>query len=286
MSQTSNAELTGGQHTQTSDKRPLAVVTGASSGIGLELAKVFLEHNYDLLIVSESEQIAAVAKALSTDDRPVMFARHDLASAKGVQAFYQRIKDTGRPVEALALNAGVGVGGQFLDNDIDAELNMIALNVISVVRLSKLVFNDMVARGHGRVLLTSSIAALVPGPYYAVYAATKAFVHSFSEAVRYELKDTGVTITALQPGATDTNFFARAKMLDTKAGVSEKDDPADVARDGFEAMMAGKDHVVAGAFRNKVMAILAEVTPESMKAAQHAKLTKPGSGETSIGGTI
>lgn len=279
MTKTAHEQSTNASYTNTTGTPPLAVITGASSGIGFELAKVFMEHGYDLMIVAEDDQIAAAGKELSAGGRRVIHAQHDLATAEGVQAFYQRIKDTGRPVDAIALNAGVGVGGRFLENDIEAELNMISLNIVSLVRLSKLVLKDMVARGQGRVLFTSSIAALMPGPYYAVYAASKAFVQSFSEALRYELKDTGVTITALQPGATDTNFFARAGMLDTKAGTSEKDDPADVARDGFDAMIAGKDHVVAGAFKNKVQAVMSEVTPEPMKAAQHAKLTEPGSGE-------
>lgn len=272
---------TDSQYNNATSTRPFAVITGASSGIGLELARVFAENNYDLLITSEDAGIDAAAAQLSNNGAKVAHAQADLATAEGVQALYEQIVAFGRPVDAIAMNAGVGVGGRFLENDIDAEMNLISLNIISLVRLSKLVLKDMVARGQGRVLYTSSIAALMPGPYYAVYAASKAFVQSFSEALRYELKDSGVTITALQPGPTDTNFFARAGMLDTKAGTSEKDDPAEVARDGFEAMMAGKDHVVAGAFKNKVQAVMSEVMPETMKAGQHAKMTEPGSGDPS-----
>lgn len=273
----------GSSYNNTTTDRPLAVITGASSGIGLELARVFAEHNYDLLVVAEDGGIQQVATELGAGGRTVIPAQCDLATPQGVEALYKQIQETGRPVDAIALNAGVGVGGRFLENDFKDELNLISLNVISLVHLSKLVLRDMVARGQGRVLYTSSIAALMPGPYYAVYAASKAFVQSFAEALRYELKDSGITITALQPGATDTNFFARAGMLDTKTGASEKDDPAEVARDGFEALMAGKDHIVAGAFKNKMQAVMSNIMPEPAKAAQHAKQTEPGSGHDSKG---
>ncbi|MBL0938127.1 MAG: SDR family NAD(P)-dependent oxidoreductase [Gemmatimonadaceae bacterium] len=257
----------------------LAVVTGASSGIGLELARTFLSHDFDVVVVAENDAIHEVPSALQTNGvQEILPVQVDLAAVDGADILYQQLRALGRPVHALALNAGVGVGGPFLENSIEAEMNLIALNISSLVRLSKLVLPDMVAQGEGRVLFTSSIAALTPGPYYAVYAASKAFVHSFSEALRYELRDTGVTVTALQPGATDTNFFARAGMLDTKAGRSDKDPPADVANDGFDALMAGRDHVVAGSIKNRMQALISEITPEPMKAAQHAKLTEPGSG--------
>ncbi len=144
------------------------------------------------------------------------------------------------------------------------------------VHLTHRLLPPMIARGEGKILFTSSIAALVPGAFQAVYNASKAFVHSFSEALRNELKDTGVTVTALQPGPTETEFFHRADLDDTKVGQSDKANPADVARDGFDAMMAGKDHVVSG-FANKVQAVLAQVTPEPIKAEQHRKMAEPGS---------
>ena len=202
----------------------------------------------------------------------------DLAEEGSVERLHDLITASGRPVDAIAINAGVGVGGPFVDNDLEAEIRLINLNVISVVRLAKHVVRDMVSRGRGRILFTSSIAAEMPAPFLAVYGASKAFVQSFSEALRNELTDTGVTVTALQPGATDTNFFERAGMQDTKVAVSEKDDPADVAREGFEAMMAGKGHVVTG-FKNKVQSTLAQVLPEGVKAQQHRKQTEPGSGK-------
>ena len=257
--------------------RPFAVVTGASSGIGLELAKQFAQHGHDLLVVAEDAGITAAAGQLRALGAQVDALQADLADHDGVHALYDRIEASGRPIDAIAINAGVGVGGPFLETDLDDEMNMIALNVMSTVHLAKHVLRDMAARGQGRVLFTSSIAAEMPAPFEAVYGATKAFVQSFSEALRNELKDTGVTITALQPGPTDTNFFHRADMDDTRVGAGKKDDPAEVARQGFEALMAGKDHVVAGAFKNKVQSTLAQVTPEPILADMHRRLAEPGS---------
>jgi uncharacterized protein len=262
-----------------SSTRPLAVVTGASSGIGLELARQFAEHGFDLVIAAEDAGIDAAARDLGSEDGSVEAVQVDLATREGVETLYQRIRGTGRPVEAIALNAGVGVAGPFVDTDLEADLRLIALNVTGVVQLSKYVVRDMVVQGRGRILYTASIAADMPGPYYATYAASKAFDFSFAEALRYELKDSGITVTALQPGPTDTNFFNRAGMEDTKVGTGRKDDPADVARDGFNALMEGKDHVVAGSFSNWLQDTMAQVTPEKAKAAGHARLTEPGSGK-------
>jgi short-subunit dehydrogenase len=254
-----------------------AVVTGASSGIGLELAKQFAKNGFDLMIVAEDEGIfdaASEIEALGARVEPVQL---DLASEDGVEEFYEQIESRGTPLDAIAINAGIGVGGPFLENDIEDEIDIINLNVISTVRLAKLVLKDMVARDEGRVLFTSSIAADAPGPYEAIYAASKAFVQSFAEAVRSELKDTGITITSLQPGPTDTNFFARAGMLDTKVAAGKKDDPAVVAKEGFEALMAGKDHVVAGSMKNKVQSTMSKVIPETAAAEMHGKQAEPGS---------
>lgn len=260
------------------ENRLLAVVTGASSGIGYELAKVFAKNNFDLIVVAEDPGIAEAASVFRSMGGYVEAVQADLATFDGVDKLYGRIKTLGRPLEAVALNAGVGVGGRFADTDLAAELKMIQLNVISLVHLTKYILRDMLVEGHGRILFTSSIAAETPGPYYAVYAATKAFVQSFAEAIRYEVKDSGITVTALQPGATDTQFFARANMLDTKAGVGKKDDPAVVAQDGFDALMSGKDHVVAGSFMNKVQVGLGKFMSESQGAGVQSQSTKPGSG--------
>ncbi len=261
----------------TTGEHPFAVVTGASSGIGLELAKQFAQHGYDLLITAEDSGIADAASTLRGIGAQVNSVQADLATYDGVEQLYQRIRAAGRPVDAIAINAGVGVGGPFLQNDLKREINLIDLNVTSVVHLSKLILKDMAARNQGRVLYTASIAAEGPGPYEAVYAASKAFVLSFAEAIRNELKDTNVTVTALQPGATETNFFNRAGMQDTKVATSKKSDPADVAREGFEALMEGKDHVVSAMGKEKLRVAMGQVMPETVKAEQHAKQSEPGS---------
>jgi short-subunit dehydrogenase len=258
--------------------RPLAVVTGASSGIGLELAREFARHGYDLLIAAEDARLDAAADAIRAEGSAVESVQVDLATREGVDELVTRIRAQGRPVDAIAINAGIGVGGPFVETDLEAELRLVALNVTGVVQLSKHIVRDMVSAGRGRILYTSSIAGDMPAPYLAVYGASKAFDLSFAEALRHEMKDTGVTITVLQPGPTDTDFFRRADMEDTKVATARKDDPAEVARQGFEALMAGKDHVVAGSFKNRVQDALAQVLPEPAKAAAHAKQAEPGSG--------
>lgn len=261
--------------------RPLAVVTGASSGIGLELARQFARNDFDLVIAAEDEAVTEVATELAGLGADVRAVQVDLTDYDGVETLYERVLATGRPVEALALNAGIGSGGDFTETDLRKELQVIALNVTSTVHLAKRVIPDMVERGAGRVLITSSIAATQPGPYEAVYAATKAFDQSFAEAIRSELADTGVTVTSLMPGVTRTAFFSRAGMDDTRAGSDEslQDDPALVAEQGFEALMRGDDKVVAGNPGNKVMAAVGRVTPDRVKAATHKLLSRPGSGD-------
>ena len=258
-----------------------AVVTGASSGIGYELARQFAEHGYDLLIAAEDAGIDDAANALRRDGQNQITAvRVDLATYDGVEELYAAIRGTGRPVAAIAINAGRGLGGDFTrETDLAEELNIIDVNVTSTVHLAKRVLPDLVARDEGRVLFTSSVASMMPGTYQAVYNASKSFVQSFAEALRNELKDTGVTVTALMPGPTETQFFERAEMLDTKVGASEKDDPAKVARQGYEALMAGDDHVVAGSFKNKVQAVAAKVMPDTAKAEMHRRLAEPGSAD-------
>jgi len=260
--------------------RPFAVVTGASSGIGRELAKQFARNGFDLLITATGPDIAEPARELTGLGARAETATADLATYEGVEQLYAAIRAIGRPVDAIAINAGVGVGGDFArQTELRDELNLIQLNVASTVHLAKRVLPDMIARGQGRVLFTSSIAALMPGTFEAVYNGSKAFVQSFAEALRNEVKDTGVTITALQPGPTETNFFHRAGMDDTKVGASEKDDPADVARQGFEALMAGKDHVIAGSLKTKAMGTMAKVLPDTANAQMHRGMAEPGSAQ-------
>lgn len=257
--------------------RPFAVITGASSGIGFELARECIEHDFDILICAEDEGIHHAAQHLAASGAMVEAVRADLTTYEGVEHVVRTINQIGRPVDALILNAGVGVSGAFLLTELDDELKMIALNITSVVHLAKRVIPRMVNRGAGRVLITSSVAATSPAPYLAVYGATKAFELSFGEALRNELSDTGVTVTVLQPGATDTEFFERADMDNTKVAQGKKDDPADVAKKGFDAMMAGKDKVIVASLKSKLEGIAGELLPETVKAKMQAKQTKPGS---------
>jgi uncharacterized protein len=259
--------------------KPLALVTGASSGIGYELAKQFAEHGYDLVIAAEEARITRAAEELRAMGASVDSVQVDLATYEGVERLYSTARAHGTP-DAVAINAGIGVGGDFTEQtDLRKELRLIDLNVKSTVHLAKLAARDMAARGSGKILITSSVAATMPAPYEAVYAASKAFDASFAEGLRGELKDKGVTVTALLPGATDTPFFEKAGMTDTKLGQSKKDDPADVARDGYDALIAGKDQVVAGSLKNKLQAAAGRVLPNEATAAAHKKMAAPGSGQ-------
>jgi short-subunit dehydrogenase len=264
----------------TTPTRSLAVVTGASSGIGFELAKQFAEHDFDLIVAAEDDAIHAAASELEALGVNAEAVQVDLSTADGVDRLYGRIASAGRPVEAVALNAGVGAGGAFAtDTTLEDELRLIDLNVRSTVHLTKQIVRDMVDRDHGRILFTSSIASTMPGAYQAVYNASKSFVQSFALALHNELKDTDVTVTSLMPGPTDTEFFERADMLDTKVGAGDKDDPADVARDGFEALMAGDERVVSASLKTKLQGRASRLLPDSAKAAMHRKMAEPGSGE-------
>ena len=200
----------------------------------------------------------------------------DLATTEGVDELYAAAK--GRPIKLLLANAGQhGLGHGFLDQDFTQARHVIDTNVTGTVDLVPKVGQEMHARaGTVRILFTGSIAGFMPGTYQAVYNGTKAFIDSFSFALRAELKDSGVTVTCLMPGATDTDFFARANMLDTEVGAGEKDDPAEVAKAGFKAMMRGKGDIVTG-LKNKIMSSAAAVTPSGVLAEQHRKMAEPGS---------
>ena len=252
-------------------------MTGASSGIGYELAKQFAQNGFDLLIVSEGDGINTAARDLESLGANVQVVQADLASHDGMHQLQSSIQSSGRPLDAAAINAGVGVSGRFVETDLAAEMKMVRLNVLSTLHLAKYIVKEMVARGSGRILFTSSIAGTMPTPYETVYGATKAFVQSLSQGIREELKDTGVTVTALMPGATETNFFHRAGADDTKLGASEKDDATEVAKEGFEALMAGKDHVIAGSFKNKLQSAAGRVLPDPLVASMHGSQSEPGS---------
>lgn len=259
--------------------RRFAVVTGASSGIGLELARVFAQEGFDLIINAENAEIENTAQALRQAGAEVEAVQADLREYEGVEQLWNAVERSGRRLDAAAINAGVGVGKAFVDSDLDAELKLIDLNVKSTVHLAKRVLQKMLSQGEGRVLFTSSIASVMPTPFSAVYGASKAFVQSLSQSLRNELKDTNVTVTALMPGATDTDFFRRAGEEDTAIGTEGKheNDPADVARQGYEAMMKGEDKVVAASLKTKLEGNLSRFLPESVKAEMHRKQAEPGS---------
>jgi len=263
------------------DLRPFAVVTGGSNGIGFELGRQFAEHGYDLVIAAEDEpHLQEAAQALrQAGDGKVEICAVDLSTQQGVEKLYQDLQGLGRPVDVLCVNAGVGLGGAFVETDLEREIAMINLNITGAVHLTKLVLKDMVACDRGKILFTSSIAATMPDPFEAVYGGTKVFLRWFGEALRNELKDTGVDVTVLMPSVTATNFFARAEMLDTKAGaMKSKDDPAVVAKAAFEGLMEDRDKVVPTA-KNKMMAASAEMMPDTAAAQVHRGLSEPGSGQ-------
>ena len=260
--------------------KPFAVVTGASSGIGFELAKQCVEHELDVLVCADDQRIEEAADKLrdagAGTGAAVAALRADLSTYFGNEALARAIEDTKRPIEALILNAGFGVNGRFVETNLADELRMLGLNCASIVHLAKRIVPGMVERKRGRVLITSAAASTVP--YLAVYGATKAFELSFAEALRNELKNTGVSVTALLPGNTDTEFFERADMGSTRAAQGRKDDPAEVAKQGFEAMMKGKDSIIAASTRSKIAGLANQFLPEPTKARAQARENMPGSG--------
>ncbi|MGN6549724.1 MAG: SDR family NAD(P)-dependent oxidoreductase [Pararhizobium sp.] len=253
---------------------PLAVVTGASTGIGYELAKCCAEQGFELVVAADEAKIEEAAAELRKTGVTVTAVQADLATAEGVDKLYQSLG--GRPVDALLANAGRGLGHAFLDQDEAAFRRVIDTNITGTLLLTHKIGRDMRARNRGRILFTGSIAGFIPGSFQAVYNATKAFVDSFSWALRNELKDTADTFTCRRPGPPDTDFFARADMSDTSVGASDsKESPEKVARVGFKAMMKGEAGVVSG-FSNKMQAAMAHLVPASMLAEQHRKMAEPG----------
>jgi short-subunit dehydrogenase len=257
--------------------RPFALVTGASSGIGLELAGQLAEEGHDLLVVAEDDGLTIAADALRGRGADVLEVKADLRTGAGVDAVWTAVTGSGRSLDVVALNAGIGLGGPFLETDITDEISIIDLNVVANIRLAKLVLRSMVARGSGKVLVTSSIASSMPGTYQSVYNGSKSFLQSFAEALQEELKDTGVTITILMPGPTETNFFARAGMLATNVGRGKKDDALLVAKQGLQALKDGKAKIVAGSVMTKLQGAANTVLPDAVKAKAHRKMAEPSS---------
>jgi short-subunit dehydrogenase len=261
--------------TQTSNG--LAVVTGASTGIGYELAKQCADSGFDLLVAANEPAIQRAAADFRAQGVKVDAIETDLATIEGVDRLYAALN--GRQVSALLANAGRGLGRAFLDQEFADVRRVVDTNITGTIYLIQKVGRDMRSSGSGRILITGSIAGFMPGTYQAVYNGTKAFLDSFSFALRAELKDSGVTVTCLMPGPTETDFFKRADMLDTKVGQAKKDDPAVVAKTGFQAMMKGEGDVVSG-WQNKLQTAIANVTPAGVLAEKHRKMAAPGSAKS------
>jgi short-subunit dehydrogenase len=256
--------------------RPLALVTGSSTGIGFELARCCAKNGFDLIVAADEPEIQDAAEVFRNLGATVRSVKTDLATIEGVEELYAATN--GRRINALLANAGIGLGDAFLNQDFNKVIRVIDTNITGTLYLIQKIGRDMRKRGDGRILITGSIAGFTPGSFQAVYHGTKAFIDSFSFALRNELKDTGVTVTCLMPGATETEFFDRAGIADTKVGQAEKDNPADVAEVGFKAMMNGDADVVAG-WQNKIESTIANVTPASMLAERTRKQYEPGSAE-------
>ena len=253
--------------------RPLAVVTGASAGIGYELAKECIKGGFDLIIAADDAKITECAAQLRDSDAQVEAVQADLSGDEGVNKLYAAIGE--RKVAALLANAGRGLGHGFLDQDTSAWRKVVDTNITGTLLLLHKVARDMRGAGAGRILITGSIAGFMPGTYQAVYNGSKAFLDSFSFALRHELMGSGVSVTCLMPGATETDFFETADMMDTKVGTAKKDDPAMVAEKGFQAMMKGEGDVVTG-WHNKLQAAIAHIAPAGLTAEMHRKMAAPG----------
>jgi short-subunit dehydrogenase len=255
----------------------LSVVTGASSGIGLELAKCCARDGMNLLIAADEPEIeTAAAELRALGNGQVESVQANLASESGVDKLIAAVG--GRPVEHLIANAGRGLGDAFLDQDWAAARFVVDTNIVGTIYLIHELGRRMRDARQGRILITGSIAGFLPGSYQAVYNGSKAFLDSFAYAIREELKDTGVTVTCLMPGPTDTEFFERADLMDTKIGTEQKMDPAEVARQGYDAMMRGEGQVITG-WKNKMQAAIAHITPAERLASQHSKEAAPGTAE-------
>jgi uncharacterized protein len=252
-----------------------AIVTGASSGIGLEIARLAAQDGYDLLVVADTPLVDASA-ALRGLGVEVTSVEADLATETGVRQLLDAAG--GRPIDVLVANAGHGLGHAFLEQEPREWRHVIDTNITGTLLLIQQVARDMVARGEGRILITGSIAGHIAGTFQAVYNGSKAFIDSFSDALGNELKDSGVSVTCLKPGATDTEFFERADMVDTHVGQAKKDDPADVAATGWEAMKAGKRSIVHG-WKNQLQVAAVKFAGGGVGAELHRRQAEPASGD-------
>ncbi|MGI4832112.1 MAG: SDR family NAD(P)-dependent oxidoreductase [Janthinobacterium lividum] len=259
-----------------------ALITGGTSGIGRELAKLFAQDKYNLVLVARSQdELNTTATELRQQGIEVTTIAKDLMQRQAPFEVHEELKAKGLQIDVLVNDAGQGQYGTFITTDINRELDIVQLNIGAYITLTKLYLQEMVARQDGKILQVSSLGAEIPGPLQAVYHGTKAFITSFTEAIREETKGSGVTLTILEPGVTDTDFFHKADMERAKlVAEGSKADPADVAKDGYEALLAGKDKVVSG-FMNKVQAAISNVLPDNVLAAQMHKQGKPVDGDES-----
>jgi short-subunit dehydrogenase len=257
--------------------KALAVITGGSSGIGLELGREFARGGFDLVIGGQDQaKLDEAAASLRAAGADVVTVAADLTRPEEVERFHREAKASGRPIAIFCANAGVGIGGgDFTETDLHSELRLIDLNVRSQVHLTKLILPEMAERGEGRMLFTASIASMMPGPFESVYSASKAFIHSFAEALRSEWADRGIIVTAFMPGPTDTNFFHRAGMDDTPAGEAKKDDPAQVARQAYQALMANRHHAFTGSLKTRAQGMATSLLPTPALSSVHRGMTEP-----------
>ncbi|HSH65576.1 MAG TPA: SDR family oxidoreductase [Bacteroidia bacterium] len=265
------------ENTNKTNNKGYALITGGTSGIGFELAKLFAQDGYHLVIVARDEdKLKITAYELEKIGANVTLISKNLFRADSAQEVYDIVKAKGIHIDVLVNNAGHGHYGEFLYTSLEMEINIIQLNIISLITLTKLFLKDMVAKGEGKILNVSSIASKSPGPWQSVYHATKAFVQSFTEALRIEVKSWNINVTALLPGMTDTDFFNKANMNDSKALQDKRKlaDPADVAKDGYEALMQGKDMIISG-LKNKIEVAFRSITPDEKNAEKIAKSEEP-----------
>ncbi|MFC8922150.1 SDR family NAD(P)-dependent oxidoreductase [Cellulosimicrobium sp. NPDC057127] len=274
--------------------RPLAVLTGATGGIGRALADTFVRHGYDLLVTAHDDGVHALPAELTAPpahrlsvataargDAVVTAVQADLTRPDGVAHLVDAVRAAGRPVDVLALNAGAAQGGAFVESDPEGDLDVVALNVTATVRLAKALVPAMVRRGAGRVLITASTAAAMPGPWFATYAASKSFLVSFGAALRHELRGTGVTVTTLLPGPTDTALFVRSDMGGTRVGRGTKDAPSTVADAAFRGLVAGRGTVLVRSFKPVLQVVAGALAPRRLAAAAQALYTAPPRGPAS-----
>ena len=261
--------------------KKLAVITGASSGIGLELARCSATDGCEIIICADGDDIHQVGEHLAASGAIVTAVKADLGTPQGVEALFAAIG--GRRVDYMMANAGRGRGDAFL-NQSEANFDeLLRVNVIGTTDLLHRTVRMMRAQGNGRIMITGSLAGWIPGSYNAVYNATKAYVDLLSLAIRNEVNDTDITVTCLMPGATDTLFFDRAQMLDTPVGKDpDKDDLAMVAKEGYAAMLDGASGVTTG-FMNKVQSLVSGLIPDSVLAAMHRKIAKPDGSADNVG---